>query len=221
MNSPISNDDAGTGSATTDASSSAGPVAPDRIADLTGAHADPALIGLLDMLNGARSGEATEGWSVLTNSDRLRAVSNTGLLGGAGNPEVDQMIELTVEAVGIPFAALNLITDVEQLTAAIASRSAELGDERTRGLADCLCVYPVMSGTALIVDDMADHPALAEHSTARNGEVAAYIGIPLVTDSGEAVGTLCAWDTVPHHWSSGEVQILTDLAEVVRGIIFK
>jgi GAF domain-containing protein len=77
-----------------------------------------------------------------------------------------------------------------------------------------------VSGSPLIIDDIADHPVLRDHSAAQSGVVGAYIGIPIIDDAGHPVGTLCAWDSQPHHWSSGEVQIMTDLADVVQNVIF-
>jgi GAF domain-containing protein len=78
----------------------------------------------------------------------------------------------------------------------------------------------VVSGSPLIIDDITDHPVLRDHSAAQSGAVGAYIGIPITDDAGHPVGTLCAWDTQPHHWSSGEIQIMTDLADVVQNVIF-
>jgi GAF domain-containing protein len=159
-------------------------------------------------------------WSVLSDEDRLRAVEATGLLEPGPHPAVDQIVGLTVEAVGIPYAALNMITDVAQVSVGMASLEGGVGEGQTWELSDSLCVYTVASGTSLIVDDLTDHPVLHDHSTVRAG-VEAYIGIPIIDDAYQVVGTLCAWDTSPHHWTSGEVQIMTDLADVVRDLILR
>jgi GAF domain-containing protein len=42
-----------------------------------------------------------------------------------------------------------------------------------------------------------------------------YVGIPLMMGGTQAVGTLCAIDTAPRHWSDDEVAILNDLAEIL------
>ena len=44
--------------------------------------------------------------------------------------------------------------------------------------------------------------------------VIAYAGAPLITEGGHAVGTLCAIDATPRHWTEREVAILTSLAEL-------
>ncbi|NRI66954.1 GAF domain-containing protein [Rhodococcus sp. MS16] len=192
----------------------------DHVSAITGGYVDPALTAIFDGLRETASEGPSPVWSVLNDSARLRAVYDTGLIQTGPHPEVDQVVGLTIEAVGIPYAALNMITDVEQVHAAIASRSGEIGEQRTYPLPDSLCVYAVVSGSPLIIDDIADHPVLRDHSAAQSGVVGAYIGIPISDDAGHAVGTLCAWDTQPHHWSSGEIQIMTDLADVVKNVIF-
>jgi GAF domain-containing protein len=50
--------------------------------------------------------------------------------------------------------------------------------------------------------------------------VVAYLGIPLVDHGGNAIGTLCVFDDKPRLWSTGHVQVLTDLAELAAERIF-
>lgn len=203
-----------------DSSEQSGRSSRDHFSAVTGAYADPVLIAVLEGLRATRSDAPSSVWSVLNDSERLRAVRETGLLEQGPHPAIDQIVGMTVEAIGIPHAALNMITDIEQVTAGIASSSNDVGDRRTYPLTDSLCVYVVAGGAPLIIDDIVDHPVLGDHSAARSGVVGSYIGIPIVDGAGHAVGTLCAWDTQPHHWSSGEIQIMTDLAHVVQNTLF-
>ncbi|WP_431240586.1 GAF domain-containing protein [Mycolicibacterium aichiense] len=78
-----------------------------------------------------------------------------------------------------------------------------------------ICKFTVASREPLVVDDTRAHPLLADHPAVREG-VQAYAGIPLIDGNGHVAGTLCTWDTRPRHWSSGQVQILNDLAAVAR-----
>ncbi len=45
--------------------------------------------------------------------------------------------------------------------------------------------------------------------------VVAYAGIPLIDGDGHALGTLCVIDSQPRHWTSHQVQLLTDIAASV------
>ena len=102
---------------------------------------DASLGAILEGLRAAVAGEQSHVWSALNDSARLRAVYDTGLLEPGPHPEIDQIVGLTIDAVGIPNAALNMITDVEQVTAGIASRSDDIGEQRTHPLPESLCVY--------------------------------------------------------------------------------
>jgi GAF domain-containing protein len=45
--------------------------------------------------------------------------------------------------------------------------------------------------------------------------VIAYAGIPLIDSEGNALGTLCVIDSQPRHWTTHQVQLLSDLAASV------
>ncbi|WP_439029754.1 GAF domain-containing protein [Gordonia terrae] len=158
--------------------------------------------------------------AILADPARMRALKDSGLLDDPPTHSLDETIRLTIDAVGVPHVAVNVITPEEQATAAIAFRSGEPEGPSTRALVNSLCVLPVVSGSPLIIDDIADHALLADHPTATSGEVTAYLGIPLADDDGHVIGTFCAWDSEPHHWSSAEVQLMSDLSVLVRELIF-
>jgi GAF domain-containing protein len=40
----------------------------------------------------------------------------------------------------------------------------------------------------------------------------AYAGTPLITPGGQVLGTICAIDHEPRHWTSEQVDILSNLA---------
>jgi GAF domain-containing protein len=44
--------------------------------------------------------------------------------------------------------------------------------------------------------------------------------MPLTNEADQTIGTLCVWDSQPRQWSSGHVQILNDLATMVRQRMF-
>ncbi|WP_238422457.1 GAF domain-containing protein [Gordonia sp. 'Campus'] len=158
--------------------------------------------------------------AILADPERMRALKDSGLLDDPPTHSLDETIRLTIDAVGVPHVAVNVITPEEQATAAIAFRSGQPEGPSTRSLVNSLCVLPVVSGSPLIIDDIADHALLADHPTATSGEVTSYLGIPIADDDGHVIGTFCAWDSEPHHWSSAEVQLMSDLSVLVRELIF-
>ncbi|MDS1113912.1 GAF domain-containing protein [Gordonia westfalica] len=192
-----------------------------RLAAILSTPGDSALAALLDAVRGADPRAATALRELLSDPARVRAIETSRLLDDEPHPAVDVAIGLTIDALGVSYAALNVITAEGQTNASIAWQAGKPGHKGTRPLLDSLCVYPVVSDSMLVVDDIADHPVLSEHSTARNGEVSSYLGIPLHADDGHVIGTFCVWNTEPHHWSSSDIALLTDLSVVVQEAVIR
>jgi signal transduction protein with GAF and PtsI domain len=72
----------------------------------------------------------------------------------------------------------------------------------------------------LAVDDARVDPIFKSHPAVLDGTLVAYLGIPLMDRDDNAIGTLCVYDTKPRLWSTGHVQILSDLAEIASERIF-
>jgi GAF domain-containing protein len=45
--------------------------------------------------------------------------------------------------------------------------------------------------------------------------VIAYLGVPLITAQGQAIGTLCVIDHQPRIWTKDEISLVTDIAAAV------
>jgi GAF domain-containing protein len=56
---------------------------------------------------------------------------------------------------------------------------------------------------------------LRDNLAIRDMGVVAYAGIPLIDADGHALGTLCVIDSRPRHWTTHQVQLLSDLAASV------
>jgi GAF domain-containing protein len=111
-----------------------------------------------------------------------------------------------------------VVGDDRQVLAGLTD--AAEGVDRNASLEDSICKYAVASGEPLIIDDATKHPMLADHPKVVDGTVRSYAGILLADSDGNAIGTLCTWDGRPRRWTSGQIQILKDLAEVARSKVF-
>ncbi len=191
-----------------------------RLSAILSTPGDSALIALLEAIRGNDPGTAAALHELLSDPDRVRAIDESGLLDEKSHPAVDQAISLTIDALGVSCAALNVITADGQTHASIAWSSGETSTQHARPLTNSLCVYPVVSGSTLVIDDIADHPMLSDHPTACSGEVASYLGIPVRDDADHVIGVFCAWDTEPHHWSSTDIALMSDLSILVREAVF-
>jgi putative methionine-R-sulfoxide reductase with GAF domain len=155
--------------------------------------------------------------SVLSDPDRVAALERTGLLDDPPRLALDQFAALAAEALGTHYAAVSLVDPDEQV---IVGCNVDEGFVRRRPLEQSICKYAVASGEPMIVDDASEHPLLAGNPMVQDGSVRSYAGIPLIDQRGHAVGTLCAWDGQPRHWTGSQIQILEDLTAVARAKIF-
>jgi hypothetical protein len=157
---------------------------------------------------------------VLSDPDRLRALRATGLLDSPPEEIYDRITRAAAAALDVPFAAMSLV-DADRT---FCKSTAQVGDvplrQRQMAFDQSLCQYTVAEGNALVVEDARSDPVLMNHPEVRGGAVVAYLGIPLIDHDGNAIGSLCVCDQKPRLWSSGHVQILSELAHVAAERIF-
>ncbi|MCW2513162.1 MAG: histidine kinase [Mycobacterium sp.] len=169
----------------------------------------------------ATDGPAEEGPSdPLSNPERLRVLYDTGLLDAEPDAAYDRVVGIAAEALDVPTAAVSLVDHNRQFLFSAVGTTGELKTTRQTTIDQSVCQYVVTSGESLIVEDARIHPLLKNHPTVTADLLAAYAGVPLSDAAGHTIGTLCVWDSEPRQWSTGHVQILEDLATLVRDRIF-
>ncbi len=82
-----------------------------------------------------------------------------------------------------------------------------------------LCRYVVEDNAPLIVRDARRHPRVKENSATRDLKAIAYLGLPLATPDGVAIGALCAVQNRPRAWSRDEIDDLQGLADLATNTI--
>lgn len=63
------------------------------------------------------------------------------------------------------------------------------------------------------IDNALNHPLFRERARSGATAVRSYLGVPLRTRDGHALGSFCVADTRPRQWSPEEQQVLEELAE--------
>ncbi|WP_445168540.1 GAF domain-containing protein [Mycolicibacterium sp. Dal123E01] len=183
------------------------------IARLAGPEHDHTVQAVVDLLSGEHSAVDAIVEDAVGDPERLESLARLGSYDDVRNPTLDRVAALVAEALGTQMAAVSIVYPDRQVLA-----GCNVDDQvmpRVRPLEMSICKFTVASREPLVVDDTRAHPLLADHPAVREG-VLAYAGIPLIDGGGHVAGTLCTWDTRPRHWSSGQVQILNDLADVAR-----
>ncbi len=147
--------------------------------------------------------------------ERLAAVEQTGLLDGQSDPTLDRLARLAAALVGAPVSFVSLVGLDRQVMPGAARLDG--GDPlRSLTIDDSFCQYPVATGEPLVVRDARTDPLVQWNGAVQRSEVLAYAGIPLTTELGHVLGTLCVLDQRPRQFDERQLGLLRDLAALVE-----
>jgi GAF domain-containing protein len=187
-----------------------------RIAFLAAERGDAeARVTLADVAAGAladRGGVPAPG---VEDPARVAAVRGTGLLDGPASVALDRLARLASRVVDAPVALVSLIDRDRQVFAGCIGLDEPWASRRETPLSHSLCQHAVDSREPLVLTDVREHPLLRQSLAIRDLGVIAYAGVPLITDDGHVLGTLCVIDHRPRAWTDDELDILSDLAHAV------
>lgn len=156
----------------------------------------------------------------IADPDRLAALRRTGLLDSPPDATYDSITRAAADALDAPFAALSLVDVDRQFFKSLFGTGSASAQERQTPLERSVCQYAVANGMTLVLEDARADPTFRNHPAVRDGTVVAYLGIPLMDQAGNAIGTLCVYDTKPRAWSAGHIQVLSDFAALAAERIF-
>ena len=153
--------------------------------------------------------------AAVEDQDRLDALHATGLVDSDVTPEFDRLARLASHVLHAPVALVSLVDRDRQFFKSCIGMPEPWASERGAPLSHSFCQHAVASREPLIVTDSREHPVLRDNLAIRDMGIIAYAGIPLIDGDGHALGTLCVIDSQPRHWTSHQIQLLTDIAASV------
>ncbi|MFW9260238.1 ATP-binding protein [Nostoc sp. CALU 546] len=145
-------------------------------------------------------------------SARLEALRRYHILDTPPEEAFDDLAFLAAQICNTPIALINLIDANRQwFKAKVGLNLPEM--PRNNGF-DSICME---SGEVLIIPDTLADKRFATNLLVTSAEFAVrfYAGVPLLAPGGEAIGTLCIVDRVPHQISLQQVEALQTLSRVV------
>jgi signal transduction histidine kinase len=146
---------------------------------------------------------------------RLAALRATGLLDTEVEEVFDRMTRLAVKLLNVPAAFISLVDDNRDFYKSAAGFGEPLQSDRQL-TGRTFCHYAIQSSAPLVIDDAAAHPVYRNVPTVQSLGVGAYVGVPLVMDDGQAIGSFCAIDNKARRWTPVEVEALTELASSAK-----
>jgi hypothetical protein len=159
-------------------------------------------------------------WSAINDPDRLASLYATGLLDSPPEEAYDRITRAAAAALDAPHAAVSLVDVNRQFFKSTVGMGGTSPEERETPLEQSVCQYTVANAAPLIIEDARIHPLFKNHPAVLAHKVVAYLGIPLIDHDGNAIGTLCVFDAKPRLWTTGHVQVLSDLAGLAAERIF-
>jgi diguanylate cyclase (GGDEF)-like protein/PAS domain S-box-containing protein len=145
---------------------------------------------------------------------RLAELCATGLLDSPPEAAFDDAVRLATRITGAPTGLVSLLdADRQWCKAALGLDVTEI----SRDIA--FCDHTILRpGEVLVVEDTLDDPRFAANPMV-TGEPGFrfYAGVPLVSSSDHAIGTLCVLDYAPRTLTTGQVDSLRALGVLLQG----
>jgi diguanylate cyclase len=148
-------------------------------------------------------------------AQRVAALQRLGLLDTQPSVSFDRVTRLAAKALQVPIVLVSLVDQNRQW---FKSRVGLEATETARDIS--FCGHAVFERRPLIIRDAALEARFAANPLVTGPPyIRAYLGIPLYTVEGYAIGTLCAIDRQPRAFPEHEVASLCDYAAIVQELI--
>jgi len=145
---------------------------------------------------------------------RLHALTETQLLDSPPERAFDRLTELICKMLQVPIALVTLVDHDRQFIKSGQGLPEDLARSRQTSIAYSFCRHTVNQGEPLVIADARQNPLVQNNPAVSEMNVTAYLGVPLFTPDGYAIGTICAIDHQPRAWSEADVNLVSELAEV-------
>ena len=152
---------------------------------------------------------------IVANPERLASLLQLCLLDTPADPAFDRLTRLASRILNAPISTVTLVDDHRQFFKSQVGLGDPWATRREMPLEYSYCQHVVASASPLIVEDSRIHPLLFDNLSTLQEGLVAYAGMPLITSSGDTLGSFCVIDKKPRIWTEEELEILTDLSAAV------
>ncbi len=146
---------------------------------------------------------------------RLAALRRAALLDTAPEEAFDRLARLAATLLRTPAAMIALVDADREFFKSAVGLPAGFAGVRELPLSHSLCRFVVDARAPFVVDDARADVRVRRHAGVLAAGVGSYVGVPLVTADGHALGSLCVVDVVARRWTDADVRTLGDLAGAV------
>ena len=146
--------------------------------------------------------------------ERLAVLRELEILDAVPPEHLDRFTALAASVVGAPTAIISLVDANRQFFLSAVGLPSELRGARETPLTKCFCQHAVTTRLPFVIDDSLNHPLVRENEAVTELGVAAYLGAPLLTADGQAIGAFCVISPTPRSWSTADVEHMKSLASM-------
>jgi serine phosphatase RsbU (regulator of sigma subunit) len=129
-------------------------------------------------------------------------------LDAASDPMYDRFAVMVRHVMNVPTALVSLVDHTRQVFPGASGLPDPWQQSRQAPLSHSLC----RPGVTEVVSDAGGDPRLAGNPAVADFSVGSLAGAPLTDADGRVLGSLCAVDNRPRHWTEAELGLLADLA---------
>jgi signal transduction histidine kinase len=151
----------------------------------------------------------------LTDPKRLAAVYRLGVLDSDPEEVFDRLTRIAASIVGAPIALCTIIAPDRQFFKSSFGLPEPFASVRQTPLTHSFCQHVVTGMRPLIVPNAVEDPRLKNSRAVTEFHISSYAGMPLLSADGEAIGSFCVIDVKPREWTTKEIEILSELADIV------
>ena len=140
--------------------------------------------------------------------DRLRDLTAVALLDTDPEPAFDHIVEGIAKSLAFPMAWIALVDGKREWWKAHVGLPAELAKVRSVERAGSLAARVVTAHELVAIGDVRRDPRAAASVVVRTSGARSFAGVPLISDTGRAIGALCVADTRPRTFAQAEREML-------------
>jgi GAF domain-containing protein len=189
-----------------------------RLSMLAGSRGDPdaeLMIAGIASRSAGRRASVPELAEALAEPGRLAALRSADLLDTPPEEPFDRLARLAAKVVNAPVALVTAVDRDRQYFKSCLGLPEPWATRRETPLSHSFCQHVVAAREPVIVSDARKDERLLDNLAITELGVIAYLGVPLITRDGHAVGTLCVIDHEPRIWTSDEIDLIKDIAAAV------
>lgn len=150
--------------------------------------------------------------SAVQDPNRLSKLDELMLLDSPAEEAFDRLTRLASQILDTPVSLVSLVDADRQFFKSYFGLPEPWASARETPLSHSFCQYVVATNEPLIVEDARQHPVLRDNRAVPDLNVIGYLGMPLITTDGVALGSFCVIDGKPRQWTPREIEIVRELA---------